>query len=74
MYKCTQASRLMSDKYAIIIQNNKECNNIDKNKNIEKLNRVLASLLFYILTANVKNDLDSVLDNKTRFYFPLKEI
>lgn len=74
MYKCTQASRLMSDKYAIIIQNNKECNSIDKNKNIEKLNKVLASLLFYILTANVKNDLDSVLDNKTRFYFPLKEI
>lgn len=74
MYKCTQANRLMSDKYAIIIQNNKECNNIDKNKNIEKLNRVLASLLFYILTANVKNDLNNVLDNKTRFYSPLKEI
>lgn len=74
MYKCTQASRLMSDKYAIIIQNNKECNSIDKNKNIEKLNKVLASLLFYILTANVKNALNSVLDNKTRFYFPLKEI
>lgn len=74
MYKCTQASRLMSDTYAIIIQNNKECNSIDKNKNIEKLNKVLASLLFYILTANVKNALNSVLDNKTRFYFPLKEI
>lgn len=74
MYKCTQASRVRSDKYAIIIQNNKTCNSIDKNKKIEKLNKVLASLLFYILTANVKNDLNNVLDNKTRFYFPLKEI